>query len=138
MILGAGGGAGRAIADALCERGISRLALSDLDPARLRNAKSGIVQNWPRVLPAAVDDNAEILVNASTVGLAETDDCPFGLRQMRHARIICDVITRNGRTSLIKAANDLGKLAIAGTDMGAAQLKPQLSFLRLGTDREPE
>ncbi len=138
MILGAGGGAGRAIADALCGRGISCLGLSDLDPTRLRNAKSGIADNWPQVSLTAVDSKVDILVNASTVGQAETDACPFELHQIRDAGVLCDVNNRHGQTSFVNAANKPGKLAISGAETGAAQLKPQLSFLGLGTGQDPK
>ncbi|MYH59120.1 MAG: hypothetical protein F4145_14250 [Boseongicola sp. SB0675_bin_26] len=56
---------------------------------------------------------------------------PFENDQVRNADVVCDVVTRQGATRLIGLAQDLAKVAISGSDMGAAQLGPQLRFLGL-------
>lgn len=131
LVLGAGGGAGRAIADALCESGVSSLCLLDRDAGRRAAVASSISGHWPHVSISTSRGEAAILVNATTLGKKDEDGVPFENDQVRNADVVCDVVTRQGATRLIGLAQDLAKVAISGSDMGAAQLGPQLRFLGL-------
>ncbi|MDU8913830.1 hypothetical protein [Aestuariicoccus sp. MJ-SS9] len=131
LVLGAGGGAGRAIADALCECGLSRLVLMDLDARRLGAAVSSIAEHWPDVTVSTAAQDTAILVNATTLGKEPKHILPFDSARLRNADVVCDVVTSPGDTSLIEQARGFGRIAISGADMGAAQLRPQLTFLGL-------
>ena len=131
FVLGAGGGAGRAIADALCESGVSDLCLLDTDPGRLRSAAHSVAGNWPDVSISTTRGEAAILINATTLGKADDDRMPFESDQILGADIVCDVVTRRGDTRLIELALEHDRTAISGPDMGTAQLGPQLGFLGL-------
>lgn len=131
LVLGAGGGAGRAIADALCESGVARLCLLDTDPGRLRTAERNVLGNWPDVPTSTTREEAAILINATTLGKAGDDSMPFASDQILGADMVCDVVTRRGRTRLVERALELDRMVISGPDMGMAQLGPQLGFLGL-------
>ena len=134
IVLGAGGGAGRAIVDALCESGISRLQLLDIDKERLQATMNSIAQHWPEVSVSARQDKVDILVNATTLGKSDEDSMPFDKEQILGANMVCDVVTRKRDTRLINLAQGLGCATVTGTDMGIGQLKPQLSFLGLNPE----
>jgi len=130
-ILGAGGGAGKAIADAFCSAGIARLQLVDLDAARQIQVVQTCRTHWPNVEIAPADAPADILVNATILGKSTSDPRPFSDDAISAARIVCDVITGDETTPLVDAARRQGKTTITGADMGAGQLPSQLAFLRL-------
>ena len=130
-VLGAGGGAGIAIVDALCERGIAHLHLQDTDPARLETAKQLVAQHWPEVEIMRYDEPADILINATTLGKEATDACPFDPARIDAAKLVCDVVTSPAPTRLIQTARGLGIACVTGEDMGRGQLDRQLAFLKL-------
>ena len=130
-ILGAGGGAGFAIADAFCEREIAELALLDVDEGRLAAVVSRLTQYWPKVRISTKPEAAHLLVNATTLGKKPEDRLPFDTSQIGEAEVICDVVTGPKPTRLIGLAGSLGRKTVSGADMGSAQLRPQIEFLGL-------
>ncbi len=130
-ILGAGGGAGLAMADALCRAGIARLALQEIDTARRAGAEGLVRDHWSAVQPLPEDAAAEILVNATTLGKSPADPCPFDAGSLAAAQIVCDAVTTEGPTRLVTRATRLGRPVVTGADIGAGQLPAQLVFLGL-------
>ena len=129
-ILGAGGGAGQAIADAFCSAGIARLDLVDLDTARQVQVIQNCRDHWPGVVIEPAGTPADILVNATILGKSRSDPCPFAEDDISSARIVCDVITGT-ITPLVRTASRHGRTTVTGADMGAGQLPSQLAFLGL-------
>lgn len=130
-ILGAGGGAGQAIADALCEAGVSKLILKEIDAAREAAVAAAVHMNWPRTEIVTADESADILINATTLGKTTRTSPPFRSERIEEAEIVCDVITGSVPTALISLAEGLGRKTVTGNDMGRNQLVPQLEFLGL-------
>ena len=128
---GAGGGAARGMAPALCESGIAHLGLLDRDPERLRAAEHSVAGNWPDVPISTTRGDADILINSTTLGKADDDSIPFESNEILGAGVVCDVVIRHGETRLMEFALERDRMAISGPGMGAAQLGPQLSFLGL-------
>lgn len=130
-ILGAGGGAGQAIADALCMAGIAQIILEDLDAERQAQVVKTCRNNWPdvEIMPACTP--ADILINATILGKNASDPHPFTAQEIDEAKIVCDVVTGTGTTALIAEAARQGKITVTGADMGAGQLPSQLAFLGL-------
>ena len=131
LILGAGGGAGQAIADALCEAGIGRVCLKDIDADREAQVIRAISRFWPDTEVSNDSRPADILVNATTLGKTLADPLPFTVQQIASARTVCDVVTGQQATPLISHARALQKAVVTGADMGCNQLAPQLRFLNL-------
>ena len=130
-IIGAGGGAGQAIVDALCNHGISRLAIEETDAERKAQIKELLRKHWSKVQIMEAGCEADILINASTIGKNTTDPSPFGSHDIAAAQTVCDVVTVEGGSQLTMLASQLGKIIISGSDMGADQLPLQLAFLGL-------
>lgn len=128
-VLGAGGGAGIAIVDALCERGIDALILDETDAARAQSVKDLLARFWPDVTVSDVTKLSAILINATTLGKSCMDALPFPEQDIRTAALVCDVITRDIPTQLCAAAASHYVPTVTGHQMGQCQLDVQLDFL---------
>lgn len=133
-ILGGGGGSGQAIADALCGAGLAHIALEDRDSMREKQIGQMLRTHWPEVEVMAAGAPCEILINATTLGKNADDPCPFSPEAIGAAHVICDVVTGTQMPKLITQALWQAKVTITGSDMGAGQLPPQLSFLGFRPD----
>ncbi len=128
-ILGAGGGAGVAIVDALCERGISELILDETDDIRAQAVKDLLAQFWPDVTVSEVPKQASIFINATTLGKSHADALPFREEDIKSAALVCDVVTREIPTRLCETATTCDVPTVSGHQMGQGQLDVQLAFL---------
>ena len=54
-VIGAGGGVGIATVDALCERGISELVISETNEDRAKCVEPLLAQFWPNVIGSKID-----------------------------------------------------------------------------------
>ena len=130
-VLGAGGGAGQAVADALCEAGVDRIILKDIDIARETAIAAKIGENWPDTEIETNDGPADILVNATALGKGGTHPLPFLRERVASADTVCDVVTGSTPTALVSLASALKKRTVTGNDMGQSQVAPQMRFIGL-------
>lgn len=128
-VLGAGGGAGLAIIDAFCDAGIATLILEERDPTRLAHATSMVRAYWPNVSLTSRDQSAEILVNATTLGLEREDALPFSPSDILASALVCDVVGGTRETNLIQHAKASDCVTVNGQLMGAHQAASQLDFV---------
>ena len=128
-VLGAGGGAGIAIVDALCERGISELVLSETNDDRAQSVGNLLGKFWPDVIISKITKPGAILINATTLGKSQKDPLPFDEQDIERAALICDVITLDTQTRLCAFSETSGKPTVSGQKMGQCQLNVQLKFL---------
>lgn len=134
-ITGAGGGAGMAIIDAFCEQGIGGLILEEIDPGRREAALRLVRDHWPEVAVSETPCEAQVLVNATTLGKSDQDPLPFPEATIAKAQLCCDVVTVSGDTAFVQAAKRAGTVVTDGNGMGAGQLDVQLGFLGLDIGR---
>lgn len=130
LLLGAGG-AGSAIGYALLERGVSVLAIYDIDAARRDNLIEKLARKFgDRVRQGASDlSGHHIFANASPVGLLGPDEAPIALGQLQPGMIVGDVVTTSEDTALIRAAKKAGCLTINGHEMFEALQELMVQFL---------
>ena len=128
-VIGAGGGAGTAIVDALCERGISELVISETNEDRAKYVETLLAQFWPNVIVSKSTKPGAILINATTLGKFPTDYLSFNEQDIKCAALICDVVTLEKPTGLIAFSEATGKATVSGQKMGQCQLDVQLEFL---------
>lgn len=125
------GGAGSAVADALCEAGVARLALRDLDAARLAEVVAMLRREHPGV---AVTEEAageglggyEVVVNATPVGMGGGGGLPVASEEigtLRPGAHVADVVTEPRVTPFLEAARGRGCSVQAGEEMVAAQME---------------
>jgi shikimate dehydrogenase len=62
-------------------------------------------------------DIAQVLIDATTVGMSPTDEAVIPLELLRPNLIVCDVVYGHGETALIKAARQCGAKAYDGLGM---------------------
>jgi shikimate dehydrogenase len=141
LLLGSGGTAS-AIAVALCEAGVGDLHIANRDvehAARLRDklrltGVEGISVSSLAALERGVPD-ADVIVNATPLGMKEGDALPLPPEYVRRGRVICDVVYRPGReTPLVRLAKERGARHVAG---GRMLLYQGVLAQRLWTGRDP-
>lgn len=129
FVLGAGGGAGVAIVDELCAKGLRRLTVSDNDEVRRDAVLDLVARYWPDVEVSQDNGACDILINATTLGKTPLDECPFSDQSIKMASVVGDVVTHITATRLIGVSQALGVRSISGEQMGQGQIATQLSFL---------
>lgn len=153
VVLGAGGAA-RAVAWELA-RTAGCVVIANRHPDRARRLAAWIAKRRPRacVCAAALSKvslaEADLLVNATTVGMRASDPLPVEPRQLRRGLIVYDLVYHR-TTPLIEAARGRGCVAANGVSMllyqGAESLqlwlrrRPPIAAMRralLAATREP-
>jgi shikimate 5-dehydrogenase len=129
FVLGAGGGAGVAIVDELCAKGLRRLTVSDNDEVRRDAVLDLVARYWPDVEVSQDNGACDILINATTLGKTPLDECPFSDQSIKMASVVGDVVTHITATRLIGVSQAHGVRSISGEQMGQGQIATQLSFL---------
>ncbi|WP_108658827.1 shikimate dehydrogenase family protein [Acuticoccus kandeliae] len=118
------GGAGLAIALALEAAGNRDLTLVESDPARLA-AVGAMLAIAPRMLdPSAPRPAADILVNATPLGMARGDPSPFGEAEVAAARLVADIVAVPNETRLADLARAAGIPLVTGYEMVTHQIEP--------------
>jgi len=124
LVLGAGG-AGRAVTWALLDAGAADVAVWNRSPARARELAGALGAR-------AVErpEPAEIVVNATSVGLhAEDDPTQLGLARLGEPRVACDLVYRAaGQTPFAGWATRAGARVVEGLEVLVRQ--GALSFRR--------
>lgn len=128
------GGAGSAIAAALCEAGIASLILIDLDRDRATTTRKRLLEHYPLVqvrvgrdLPA----EADFAINATPLGMQPDDPLPFDPAAFPASTIICDIIMRPAKTALLLTAERNGQRIQPGAPMLDWQIPRYLDFFGL-------
>ena len=130
LLVGAGGG-GSAIAAALLERDVGHLRVADIDQARAAALVARLGQRWPgRVDVAATSDpaGADLVINASPVGLNPTDPLPLDPARVDAGALVADIIMKPPQTPLLEAATQGGHPTYRGIQMFANQIRLYAEF----------
>lgn len=106
------GGIGGAIAAALCEAGVARLLVTELDEARADAALTRLSRTYPDIPVAAVDmppKGIHYAVNATPLGLKADDPLPFDPVTLDPDVLVADVIMSPTETPLLQRARMHGR-----------------------------
>ncbi|CAN5246458.1 shikimate dehydrogenase [soil metagenome] len=141
LLLGAGGTAA-AIAVAFGNVGVGELHIANRNverAAHLRNKLYGTGIKVPAIYPLdALEDempDAEIVINATPLGMKEGDPMPVPSGYVREGRAFCDAVYRPGtQTPLVQLARDRDVPVVAGDRM---LLYQGVLAQKLWTGREP-
>lgn len=121
VILGAGGAA-RAVAWGLARSPGTRLIIANRHLIRARRLAGWLTRRCRGIsvravpLTAVTLDDAELLVNATTVGMRASDGLPVSLRTLQPGTLVYDLIYHR-ETALVKAARREGAIAASGVTM---------------------
>lgn len=122
------GGAGNAIAFALAAAGASDLAIRDVDAAK----QAELVSRLQRAgYPARAWDGAggaDLLVNATPLGMKQTDPLPIDASAIEAGVTVADVIMEPRVTPLLALAESRGAKVIHGHHMMDEQLNEMVRF----------
>jgi shikimate dehydrogenase len=122
LIVGSGG-VGSAIAFAVAESGARDTNVSDIDESRARALSTrlhaaGYVSSATSSDPTGYD----LVVNASPVGMRESDPLPFDCDRLDSAAIVADAVIGSGLTPLLIAARERGCFVQPGAIMTDQQI----------------
>jgi len=127
LVLGAGGGAGRAVAMQCASDGARALTLINRSPEKLQPLHDAIAAFYPResLALAAWDDAAlaralavsDLVVNCSALGMKPDDPSPIPASLLAARHLLYDTIYTAGRTPLMRAADAAGARSTNGLSM---------------------
>ena len=142
LIMGAGGAAA-AIAVAVLGEEASRLYVANRTARKAEElrAKLSEITLGAEVLACPIDEvgavaeDAEVLINATYLGMKEGDSLPFPAESLSAEKVVCDAVYLAGReTDLIWRARALGAQVLPGDRM---LLYQGVQAQRVWTGREP-
>jgi shikimate dehydrogenase len=116
LIVGAGG-ACRAISYYLSEK-VAKLQIFDIDEGKVKTLVNDLSTIRPNVSSAENLDTLEgvdMVINATPLGLKNTDSSPFNLSLLTEKMTVCDLIYKE--TPLLKAASKKGCKTLDGLGM---------------------
>lgn len=125
------GGAGSAIATALCEAGIRRLWLTDIAVERAGAVVRRLRNHFPDIDIVATSKRPEApdyAINATALGLRPSDPLPFEVDGLPDRTVVCDIIMKPSTTKLQSTAEALGLRTHPGAPMLSAQMPLYLEF----------
>ena len=106
------GGVGGAIAAALCEAGVGRLLVSELDEQRADAALARLSRFYPDVPVASADmppKGIHYAINATPLGLRPDDPLPFDPVTLDADVLVAEVIMSPAETPLLQRARTHGR-----------------------------
>jgi shikimate dehydrogenase len=140
-VVGAAGGAGAAIVDALCAGGPAEIFLVDPATERLASLAKRLAAGFPDVeiiCGAPTGARVDLAVNASPVGMRPDDALPIDLDRVAPGAPVCDVITKPAMTPLLVEAARRGHPVQTGNEMADVQIAFQMRHLGLWRDETKE
>lgn len=126
VVIGAGGAA-RAIAATLLDRGVPALRLINRTMERaeaLAQALGGPVSVHPWASRADVLGGASLLVNTTTLGMTGQPPLDLAINNLPHTAVVCDIVYVPLETKLLADARSHGNPAVDGLGMLLHQARP--------------
>jgi shikimate dehydrogenase len=126
LIIGAGGAAAAAVC-ALIDAGAGKITVMNRSPDGARALasrvdRSGAVVKVATSVSELMGSGVDFVVNASSLGLRDSDPTPFDLATLRGVRAVLDVVYRRDRdTQFVRHARSLGIAASDGREMLVSQ-----------------
>jgi shikimate dehydrogenase len=126
LLLGAGGGA-KGVSYALAAEGTAEITVANRSPERAEALVGALAARFRRcqflALPlqapgvAEAVKSADVLINATSVGLAPGETLPLDLGGLRPTTLVCDLIYRPLETAFLEAARGKGCRVLNGLGM---------------------
>lgn len=124
-LIGAGA-VGSAIALALCEAGISRLTVHEVDSERYSIIRS-LVERCDSVPDLSFELQGlagfDLVINASPVGMGSDEALPFPMDDLQPSALVFDVVTKPRRTAWLSCAMTKGCEVVYGEEMVQGQFE---------------
>lgn len=134
VILGAGGAA-KAASYAVLQAG-GELAILNRTIEKAEKIKENLVKNFPqsKINIGSLDDKvkiemADIIINCTSVGLLDSENCPIDTKSLNSNQIVFETIYNPAETKLIQEAKKLECKMILGKEMFLFQAKFQFELM---------
>jgi len=140
LVVGSGG-VGSAIAASLAASGVSALGLYDLAPAASGSLAERLAAHYPSLeleTGSANPEGYDIVVNATPVGMNESDPVPIDVEAISPSAFVGEVVMREEFTPLLRAAKGKGCQVQVGTDMLFEMIPAYMEFFGFGTTTPEE
>lgn len=135
VFLAGAGGAANAIAFGLAEAGIASLGIWNRTRSKSEELRERLLGVYPK-LPARIATNdpgdADLVVNATSLGLRDGDPPPLDIERLQARQIVAEIIMEPVMTPLLLAAQARGCRIALGAPMLDCQLALMADFLSLG------
>ncbi|WP_276200201.1 shikimate dehydrogenase [Chelatococcus sp. XZ-Ab1] len=132
VLLAGAGGAANAIAFALAEAGVKRLAIANRTKAKSDDLAARLSKAFP-ALPVTTEPGGvggyALVVNATSLGLSEGDPLPVDIAGLTSGQTVAEVIMQPAETALMAAARARGCHVHPGKPMLECQLDLMADFL---------
>ncbi len=119
------GGAAAAIAFALVRAGVSRLTVANRSRDRADDLQRRLMRIYP-ALPVSTEEeslaSADLVVNATSLGMQEGDPLPLDVSRLRPSQTVAEIIMQPAETPLVVAAREIGCRVQLGRPMLDAQI----------------
>lgn len=136
LLVGAGG-AGSAIAHALLDAGVARLALHEADTQRREALAAKLRAYGPQVGQAVTPEvgsadptGFDLVINATPMGMQATDPLPLDANRLQPGTFVGCVVTQPAVPPLIEAARAQGLGTMTGAGMFAAVCERMVVFFK--------
>ncbi|MBB3674708.1 shikimate dehydrogenase family protein [Modestobacter versicolor] len=130
------GGVGSPIAASLAEAGVAALGLFDPGAGVSDRLSGRLLDHFPglEVLTGSADPAGyDLVVNASPLGMSDTDPLPVDVTRLSPATFVGEVVMHRRITPLLAAATARGCPVQVGTDMLYEQIPAYLEFFGFGS-----
>ncbi len=124
VVVGAGG-AGRAVIEAVGRSPVAEISVLNRDPSKASAAAQ--LATVARVGVEADITGADLVINATSVGMRPEDKMPFDIELLQAGQLVADLIYHPSETALLRAARDRGASTTNGLPMLLNQAALQFS-----------
>jgi shikimate dehydrogenase len=134
VYLAGAGGAANAIAFALAEAGVSRLTIANRTRSKSEDLQQRLAKHFPAVpVELGVPDPSghDIVVNATSLGLRDSDPLPLDANGLSSGQVVAEIIMQPETTALLAAAKERGCRTHPGRPMLTCQLELMAKFMRM-------
>lgn len=134
------GGAGKAIACAVADAGPASLRLYNRSADKALSFAAHLGRRYPGLaisVASATPEACDIAINATSLGLNDTDPLPFQLDALAAGTVIADAVMSRVDTPLLRAAAARGCRTHPGLYMLEGQIAEIARFLGIEEPRKP-
>ena len=133
LVVGAGGGAGRAIADSLASHGATRIELRDPNREQIARTFETLSASFRHTefIVSPTDGPWDIVINASPLGSSDHDPLPVRADLLGNCLVVADAVTARDETELVLLARANGSVTVSGLEMALAQIDLQMRHWKL-------
>ena len=132
VFLAGAGGAANAIAFALCESGVSELAVYNRTRAKVEDMFARLAKVYPSIkmtVATASPKGYDLIVNATSLGMAETDPYPLAVEDIEASQVVAEIIMKPEFTALLQQAQQRGCTIHMGRHMLDQQARLMAEFM---------